>query len=352
MSFKNIIYKISHWEAWDWRIKYVPIVPVWAWNCLRSGSFWFFTPSNPKLAFGGLEGETKMSIYKYLPPGSYPKSHLVAFNSSFDEVERIIAEQFNYPLVVKPDVGRMGLMFRILHNASEVKLYHQAMSFNYIIQDLIQYPIEVSVFYYRFPNAKSGTITGFVKKEFLEVTGNGTSALLDLMITCPRVRLRLDEMKAKHADKLTHVLAKGEVFYLSYALNLSRGGKLVSLEREKDKRLLNVFDEISNYTSTFYYGRYDIKCNSVEDLKQGKNFSIIEYNGCGAEPHHVYGNGYTLWQACKILASHWLVLQKISSFNNAQGFKYWDFKAGWTEMRRCRKYFSELRKVDAKFPVF
>ncbi len=53
MSFKNIVYKITHWETWDWRIKYIPILPFWFWHCLRSRSFWFFKPSNPQLAFGG-----------------------------------------------------------------------------------------------------------------------------------------------------------------------------------------------------------------------------------------------------------------------------------------------------------
>ena len=100
----------------------------------------------------------------------------------------------------------------------------------------------------------------------------------------------------------------GEIYILSYALNLSRGGKLVSLAHEKDDRLLKVFDELSHYTKYFYYGRYDIKCSSIEDLKEGKNFSILEYNGSGAEPHHAYGNGNTLWQAHKIFLHHWKIL--------------------------------------------
>ena len=58
---------------------------------------------------------------------------------------------------------------------------------------------------------------------------------------------------------------------LSNALHLSRGGKLVSLEHEKDERLLEVFDGISHYAGQFYYGRYDIKCASIEERSKGKN---------------------------------------------------------------------------------
>ena len=83
----------------------------------------------------------------------------------------------------------------------------------------------------------------------------------------------------------------------------------------------------------------------------GKNFSIIEYNGCGAEPHHVYGNGYSLFEACKILAYHWKVLYQISKKNNQLGIPYYNFRRGWKLMKSCRKYFAGLSKIDAHFPV-
>ncbi|MBW8359645.1 MAG: hypothetical protein K0M63_07590 [Weeksellaceae bacterium] len=351
MPLNNTLYKLSHWETWDWRIKYIPIVPVWAWNCIRAGSFWFFTPSNPKLAFGGFEGVTKMSIYEHLPPGTYPKSIRIQAKLPFSEVEEIISTSYSYPFVVKPDVGRMGFMFRIIKEPSELKSYHEIMPVNYIVQDLVTYPMEVSVFYYRYPNAENGTITGFIRKEFLEVKGDGKSTLDELMTAYPRIRFRLEEMRTKHFENLQLVLKKGEVFYLSYALNLSRGCKLVSLEDEKDERLVKVFDEISSYSDTLFYGRYDIKCASIEELKQGKNFSIVEYNGCGAEPHHVYGNGNTLVKACRILARHWNILYEISRHNKAKGVNYDDFKKGWTTMRNCRKHFDLLQKIDAAFPA-
>ncbi len=352
MSTNNIVYKITHWETWDWRIKYIPILPLWFWHCLRSRSFWFFTASNPRLAFGGFDGETKMSVYDHLPPASYPKSVLISPELAYAEVENEVRNKFKYPFIVKPDVGRMGLMFRIIGNSTELQLYHKAMSVNYIVQELIDYPVEVSVFYYRFPNTKSGTITGLIRKEFMEVVGDGQSTLVELMIAYPRIRFRLEEMKAKHSEKLQYVLNKGEIFCLSYALNLSRGGKLVNIEHEKDERLLKLFDDLSNYSGTFYYGRYDIKCTSVDDLKQGKNFSILEYNGAGAEPHHVYGNGYTLLEACKILSDHWSVLYRISKCNKSLGINYWNFNQGRQRMRECKKHFSALRKADLRLPVF
>jgi hypothetical protein len=191
-----------------------------------------------------------------------------------------------------------------------------------------------------------GKITGFLKKEFLQVTGDGKSTLWELISNYPRVQFRLEEMKSKHLGRLHDILPLGETYCLSNALNLSRGGKLVSLAHEKDERLLKVFDDLSHYTTQFYYGRYDIKCASVEDLKKGKNFYILEYNGCGAEPHHIYGDGNTLLQAYKILLHHWNVLYKISTYNYSRGANRWEFRRGWRFLNTAKKHFKKLKQLD------
>ena len=145
------------------------------------------------------------------------------------------------------------------------------------------------------------------------------------------------------------IVPEGMHFQLSEALNLSRGGRLVNLEHEKDDRLLKVFDDLSHYTQNFYYGRYDIKCTSIEDLKCGKNFSILEYNGCGAEPHHVYGNHNSLLKACRILVEHWNVLYKISNHNHQQGIALWGYREGLEFTRKAIRHFKKLRALDSSF---
>jgi len=349
MIFKKWLYQITHWESWPYRVKYIPLIPAWLWYCLRSGSWWFFTPSNPSLTFGGFEGEGKREMYDQLPPETYAKSIYISPSISFNEVERLVtSNNYQYPFAVKPDIGTMGFMFRKIENADQLKKYHIRMPSAYIIQEWVTYPIEVSVFYYRFPDQEKGTITGFLRKDFLKVIGNGRSTLWELIQNYDRVQFRLDEMKAKHDQKLNTIIPVGEVYKLSHALNLSRGGKMMSLAHEKDDRLLKVFDDLSHYAKYFYYGRYDIKCASVEDLKQGKNFSILEYNGSGAEPHHAYGNGNTLWQAHKIFLHHWKILYQISKYNHEHGIHYWGFKRGLKFQIAARKKYNRLKKIDAE----
>ncbi len=239
----------------------------------------------------------------------------------------------------------MGLMFRKINSQHELIRYHQRMKADYLVQEYIHFPLEVSVFYYRFPGNHRGTITGFVRKENLSVIGDGVSTLHQLLLNYSRIQFRLEEMKLRHAARLDHVIPIGEKYILSDALNLSRGGKLINIEHEKDERLLNLFDNLS-HTGHFYFGRYDIKCLSIEELKRGKNFSILEFNGSGAEPHHVYGNGNSFVQAIRILLDHWNILYKISTKNHKSGIPYWTFPRGARHMYQARKQIKMLRQLE------
>lgn len=349
MLIRKLLYRITHWETWDYRVKLVPLLPVWGWYCLRSGSCWFFTAANPSLTFGGFQGEPKREMYAQLPPGTYPRSLYISPELPVDEAEKQVAAQhYTYPFVVKPDIGMMGLLFRRIDSPGAFRQYHQAIPVDYIVQELSHYPIEVSVFYYRFPGAKSGTITGFVRKEFLEVVGDGQSTLWALIERYDRVNFRRDEMRAKHAGHLDYVVPDGEIYCLNYALNLTRGGRLVSLAHEKDAQLLAVFDELSHHTKQFYFGRYDIKCQSISELKKGEHFTIIEFNGAGAAPHHVYGNGNSLWQAYQIVLHHWRVLYQISRDNRRRGALPWSFWRGWRFLAASEQHIQKLRRLETQ----
>lgn len=352
MKLSDRLYKISHWETWHYLAKYIPLFPAWVWFCFRSRSVWFFTPSNPSLTFGGFEGESKSEMYALLPEGSFPKSIVISPGTGLTIIlAKMNANGLHFPVAVKPDAGMMGFMFRKIENSSELERYLAVMSVNFILQELIDYPLEVSVFYYRYPGQSSGYITGFIRKEFLEVTGDGESTLRKLIENYDRARFRKPEFIIKHANKLDSILPKGKRFVLSDALNLSRGGKLVSLEKEKSSDLVKVFDNLSLHAGDFYYGRYDLKCRSVEDLKKGENFSILEYNGCGAEPHHIYGNGNTLMQAYSIILSHWQKLFEISRTNRKNGLKPWPFWKGYLFLRNAKKHFRRLKLLDRHFEL-
>lgn len=347
MGVKKFFQKLVNWELWPFYVLYAPIGFVWFWYCIKARSFWFFSPSNPTITFGGFEGESKKEMYEQLPKDSFPKTIYILHNLLFDEVKKKIDEHgFTYPFIVKPDVGMKGLLFRKIENEDQFKKYHERIPVEYIVQELIEMPVELSVFYYRHPTQQKGTISGMIQKELLEVCGDGESTLWKLILQHPRAKFRMEEMKLRHEHRLDRVLTKDQHFYLSYAGNHNRGARFINLYHMVDEKLLKVFDDLSHYTDKFYYGRYDIKCNSIEDLKEGRNFSILEFNGCGAEPNHIYDAGISIWQAYREILKHWKVLYEISKHNHKNGTPYWSYKKGKDFLKQARKHFKMLEKYD------
>lgn len=353
MNLKKIISKLTQWEAWHYHIKYLPIAPVWLWYCIKARSFWFFTASNPTITFGGFEGEGKQEIYKQLPLGSYPAGILIHRGIEFSEVESFLTNiGLGFPLVVKPDEGMMGYMFRRITNIDALRHYHQKMPMDYLIQEWVDYPIEVSIFYTRMPDSEKGKVSGFLMKTMPEVIGDGQSTLLELIRMDKYLQYQLGEISKHHKSRFNLVLPAGESFIISYASNRNQGGKIISLSNEIDEKLTAFMDRLSVYTKNFYYGRYDIKCSSIDQLKEGKDFKILEYNGAGAGIQHIYGNGLTLWEACADIVAHWKTLFKISDYNHSiNHIPYWEYSKGAKFLKNAKRNLAILKELDTDFPV-
>lgn len=343
----NLIKKIKNWEQWPFKILYAPIAPVWVWYMIRSGSAWFFTTSNPKLTFGGMEGEPKKEMHDLLPPDLCPNYFNVKPSDDFSDIKKkILQSGIKYPLIVKPEVGGQGILFRKIKDEDHLKEYHSKVPVDYFIQEFIKYPLEVSLFYYRYPFEKKGAITGFLQKIPMRVKGDGIHTLEELALKDLRTKKWIDEIRLKHEQNLNKIIPGGEVYILSYAANHNRGAHFVDLSSEINDNLITMLDKISLKINDFFYGRYDIMCNSIEELKQGKNFMILEYNGCGAEPNHFYDTGYTLPGAWKEILKHWKILYRISSYNHKQGIPYWPFMKGIRFRQEARKHYKKISRSD------
>jgi hypothetical protein len=109
-----------------------------------------------------------------------------------------------------------------------------------------------------------------------------------------------------------------------------------------------VFDSISHGINDFFYGRYDIMCNDIASLKQGKDFTILEYNGCGAEPNHFYDTGYTLGGAYREILMHWKALYQISLYNAKQGIKPWPFMKGMKFRKETNELYRIMKQADQR----
>lgn len=347
----ELINKIRNWEQWPFKLLYAPLTPVWLYYIVRSGAIWFFTPSNPKLTFGGLEGEPKREMHELLPPDLCPTYFNVTPGQSLDEItEEMQKLGLTFPVIVKPEIGGQGILVRKIEDKAQLKFYHENIPVEYFIQQYISYPLEVSLFYYRYPWEKKGKITGFLQKVPMQISGDGIHTIKELILQNSKSKKRIEALERKHGKNFDRILANGEHYKLSIAANHNRGAQFIDLKGEIDESLHQLLDGISLSINDFFYGRYDIMCNNIEDLKNGKNFVILEYNGCGAEPNHFYDTGYTLREAYLEIMMHWKKLFSISRYNHLHGTPYWPFLKGWRFLRKTKKYFRIASEADQKIP--
>lgn len=349
--WKRLVERLTNWELWPFNLIYAPLGPLWVWYAAKAKAFWWFTPANPTLTFAGFEGEGKKEMYDLLPPNLYPKTIYIEPSLPFEEVKKQAEEAgFVYPFCAKPQVGLKGLLFRKVDSEEKLRFYHERVSVPYLIQSLVEAPLEVSVFYYRFPDQAKGVVSGFIQKEMMHVFGDGRQSLWDLIRQHPKAKHRLEEMRIKHEKSLDKILPSGEKYILTHAANLNRGARFTNLKNLIDEKLLSQFDPLS-HRCQWYYGRYDLKCNSIEELKEGK-FIVLEFNGAGAEPNHVYNAGYSWFAALREFAHHWKVLYQIGCYNNRHnGVRYWENGEGKRWLAQAREHGRLLEKLDREILI-
>ncbi|MFT4152665.1 hypothetical protein [Parafilimonas sp.] len=330
--------RIFNWERWPFNIIYAPFFFLWLYYWIKGGHFWFFSNVNPTLHFSGFEGETKREMFEQLPKALYPVTMYVDPKENMEcIIKRMQASGLQFPVAVKPDIGTKGLLFRKIENTEQLAAYHALLPFTYLIQEMITWPLELSVFYVRYPHSDKGIITGLIEKEYLHVKGDGISTLKRLIEQHPKAFMIAAEQKELHKTKLNNIIADGEVYMLNELGNHNRGAKFINLSNKIDDQLSNVMDKINLFSKHFYYGRYDIKTTSLEDFKHCRNISILEFNGVGSEPNHIYDNGLSYMNAIKIIAKHWKYMFGIGKINYKNGAAYVSFFEGIKMLRASKK---------------
>ncbi|HET9431498.1 MAG TPA: hypothetical protein VFO70_10000 [Chitinophagaceae bacterium] len=289
--------------------------------------------------------ESKWDIYNLIPPTHYPRTIFIAAGSNPSLIiEKILNGNFSFPLIGKPDIGMKGLAVKKLNNQHELIDYALNSRVDFLVQEFIPYRNEVGIFYYRFPNEEKGHISGIVSKEFLEVVGDGEATIQELLQKDKRYILQLTVLKKTFGSALEQVLKKGENFLLPYG-NHVRGAKFLDVSHKADDALRDIMDNICSKIDGFYYGRLDIRYHEWDEFLAGKNFSIIELNGAGSEPTHMYDPNHTLFFAWKEIIRHWKILWKISRLNHHSRHRpYMDTRTGLKMLRESADY---LRMMES-----
>ena len=344
IRYLNFRTRLTQWEYWPFEVIYLPIFVYWLWLSVKARSLFFFSAANPSIENGGMLGESKVKILDRIAAPLKPITLLIV--PATEPVlmrEMLHRHEIGFPLIAKPDVGERGWKVEKLHNPAELAAYHAAMKAPYLIQEYVDYPVELGLFYYRFPGCATGHISSVVIKAFLTLTGDGTSTVRALILQSDRARLQYQTLHDRYAPLFERVLPAGEALTLVPIGNHSRGTKFLNGNYLINDKLVAVFDRISRSLDGFYYGRYDIRCRSLAELYQGEGIKILELNGAGAEPAHIYDPSFSRREAYRVLFRHWEVLYRISRANYRNGVQYLSFAEGVSAFRKLRTYRKQMQ---------
>jgi hypothetical protein len=313
---------------------------MWAWYALKERSLFYFSASNPSILTGGMMGESKYDILKRIPDAVKPKTVFVKLPADKVQLLEILTQNgFTFPVIFKPDLGERGWLVRRIKNEEDIEKYLTEIKIDFIIQELIELPLEFGVYYIRFPSEQNGFVNSITGKEFLSVIGDGKKSLQELILEKDRAKIQWDTLRYVYADKLIEVLPLGKKIELVSIGNHCLGTTFLNRNNLITPKLIGTFDTISKEIEGFNFGRFDLRCKSIEDLENG-NIKILELNGCGAEPSHIYQPGSSLVAGVRALITYWQNMHRVSRENHERGVSYLSFREG----KRIYRQFKALKE--------
>ncbi len=322
---------LSSFETAPAFLFYLPVAAWWTALSLRYLSFTLPSASNPAIRAGGLCGESKSAVLGLL--GAHGKTMMAGFATvdlapgatPADNGARVQAAMtstgLDFPVVVKPDVGRNGRGVRKIADAQALAAYLAEFptDMRLMVQDFVPWKGEAGIFYIRAPGEEKGRITSVTLKYFPSVTGDGHASLRELILADPRAGLVPQFYLPRLAGQLDDIVPKGQEFPLVFTGNHCQGAIFRDGGQHVTPALLAEVEKIAQEIDGFYFGRFDIRYDSLDALKQGRDFRIIELNGAGSEATHIWDANMTLMGAYKALFHQVYQAFRIGAINRRRG---------------------------------
>ena len=345
----------SFFEFWRPLYFYLPVWVYAAWLSLRYRGASLPTIANPRLPKGGLVGESKRDTLSELGPSGCER--LAPFitvtrggggaeTDTALALERMDEVGLAFPLVAKPDLGCRGVGVKLLCNRADLASYVSAFpkGLDIMLQELVTAEGEAGVFYVRLPGASKGRIFSLTLKYSAYVRGDGHSTLRELILADPRASRISEIYFSRHAAQLDTIVPRGAAFRLSFTRNHCRGAIFRDGQEHITPEMTRVFDEIAQEIPEFYFGRFDVRFDSLEALQRGQDFTIVEFNGAGSEALHIWDGRMPLWRAYRDLLKQYKLLYKIGYLNRKRGYKP-------TPFGELIRLYREQLKLDGRLPL-
>ena len=338
--------RLRRWEFWPPWLFYLPVAAWVTWLAVRYRSLTVWAAANPGIPpDGGLVGESKSAILfalgspergaetvdratgesrtpraaartaktRLLPAGSEAADRL----PHRTELDRWVRELGGWPVVVKPDVGERGAGVSVARNPAALAERLRLAQSPVILQEHVS-GVELGVFYYRIPGHDRGRIFGITEKRQPAVVGDGRASIARLILADERIRCQFRIFARELGAGTERVPAAGERVVLEERGNHCWGSEFRDGSHLETIALAAAVEELSRSLPGFYFGRYDLRGATLDDILAGR-FKVIELNGVSAEATHIYDPATSLASAYRTLFRQWSIAFRIGALNRRAG---------------------------------
>ena len=149
---KKLVWKRVYMpEFWPFWIFYFPAYFYYFLLAIKSKRWVYFSNLNSSMKLGGAFLSSKNEYLKQLPKRWTPITLVINNAISLSEIKKLLRlKQLHFPLIIKPDKGERGKGVEKLESINMLSNYLNQYKNNdtLLIQEFIDYPIELGVLFY------------------------------------------------------------------------------------------------------------------------------------------------------------------------------------------------------------
>jgi hypothetical protein len=346
LTQKKWFIRLTNKEYWSSSIYSAPIIFYATYLAARARSPLFFTAANPAIPTGGMVGENKADISKWIPPQYRPKNALIQANDSMATIKTTIEKAgLQFPLILKPVIGCRGLMVEKMNDLSDIYRHVRHFPTEFLIEEFIDYPVEAAVLYWKNPETGESGIQSVAGKRFLTVMGDGKQTVKSLLMQDSRGILQLERLEKEKPELLKYVPQFRQKTLVEPIGNHCRGTKFLNYNHLITPRMVAAYDKIQADLPGCYVFRLDVKAPSVLDLQAGQNIKILEINGVGSDPAHIYDPQIPFFEIWAAYIRLWKKIFEISTALHRLGVPYMSLKE-YKQFNKKQKDMEALETCD------
>jgi hypothetical protein len=234
--------------------------------------------------------------------------------------------QLEFPAIIKPVVGCRGMMVKKVESVTDILAHLHEYDTNFLLEEFIDFPVEGAILYWKNPETGESDVQSVTLKAFLSVKGDGVHTVNDLLMQNLRGVLQVKRLQKENPEVMASIPQYNELVTVEPIGNHCKGTKFLNYNHLINQDMVQAYDKIQEDLQGCYVYRLDVKAPSIADLQAGRNIKILEINGVGSDPAHIFDPQTPLLEMFKAYIRLWKKIYEVGTALHRQSTPYITYK--------------------------